>query len=396
MRSLLRPAPEALLAALRGFAPAPLAGSRRELLLASFGATLGLLLTQALSHRWLGTFDAWFIAPMGAAAVLLFAVPASPLAQPWPVLVGNSLAALVGVACHQWLGATPVAAAVAGGGAIAAMIVLRCLHPPAGAVAVTAVLGGPAVHHLGYAFATELVPLNAALLMLSAIALNNLSGRRYPHAPAPRPHATADPRPTERLVTRADLQAALATHGELLDVDVEDLEAIFSRAQLRAGERRWGTVRCRDVMSRDLVTVPPTASLSDAWTLLMRHSIEALPVVAAGHKLVGIVSLHDFFIAAAGSPPQPSGAAQVQEIMTREVRVARAQQPLAEIVEAFSNGGLHQLPVLGADDRLVGIITQSDLVAALFLVQPTMAHAAQAALLGGGVTPSARPTRAAA
>lgn len=381
MRFAARMAPAALLAALRPFVPPPLAGSRREFFLASLGAMVGLLLTQVLAHRWLGTFDAWFIAPMGAAAVLLFAVPASPLAQPWPVIAGNTVAALVGVACFGWLGATAAAAAVAGGSAIAAMILLRCLHPPAGAVAVTAVLGGPAVHHLGYAFATELVPLNAVLLLLSAVALNNLAGRRYPHAASPRAHATADAPPTERLVTRADLQAALATYGEPLDVDVEDLEAIFSRAQLRAGERRWGSVRCRDVMSRDLVTVHPATSLRDAWTLLMRHRVKALPVVGAGNRLVGIVSLHDFFAVAADSLPQASTATHVQEIMTRDVRVVRAQQPLAEIVEAFSNGGLHHLPVLGSDDRLVGIVTQSDMVAALFLVQPGIAQSRQVAPL---------------
>lgn len=389
-RAFLRPRVPGLLAALRSWAPPPLASSRGEFVVASFGATLGLLATQALAHRWLGTLDAWFIAPMGAAAVLLFALPASPLAQPWPVLVGNTLAAIVGVACFNWLGATPVAAAAAGGGAIAAMFLLRCLHPPAGAVAVTAVLGGPAVHHLGYAFATQLVPLNAALLLVCAIALNRLAGRRYPHAAAPRAHATADPPPTERLVTRADLQAALATHGERLDVDVEDLEAIFSRAQLHAGERRWGAVRCRDVMSRDLVTVQATTPVSQAWSLLMRHDIEALPVVSAGNRLVGIVSLHHFVVAAAENLPQAREAAQVQQIMTREVRVARAQQPIAEIVAAFSDGGLHHLPVVGSDDRLLGMITQSDLVAALFLVQPAMAQASGEAPLRRGV-PRARP-----
>ena len=370
-----------LFALLRGFAPPPLAGSRRELWLASVGAALGLLGTQALALQWLGAADPWFIAPMGAAAVLLFAVPASPLAQPWSVVVGNTVAALVGVSCYQWLGATPVAAALAGGIAIGAMLTLRCLHPPAGAVAVTAVLGGPAIHHLGYGFALQLVPIDAALLLLTAIGFNNLAGRRYPHVAAPRAHATADAPPTERLVTKEDLQAALAAHGELLDVDADDLEVIVARAQLHAGERRWGAVRCRDVMSRDLVTVAPATSLRDAWALLMRHRIKALPVVDGDERLVGIVSLHDFFVAAADGPPQASAAARVEQIMTREVRVARPQRPLADLVEAFSDGGLHHLPVLDAHDRLVGMITQSDMVAALFLLQPGMAQAMQGAPL---------------
>jgi CBS domain-containing membrane protein len=162
---------------------------------------------------------------------------------------------------------------------------------------------------------------------------------------------------------------------------VDDLEVIVARAQLHAGERRWGTVRCRDVMSRDLVTVAPATSLRDAWALLMRHRIKALPVIDPDERLVGIVSLHDFFVAAADGPPQASAAARVEQIMTREVRVARPQRPLADLVEAFSDGGLHHLPVLDAHDRLVGMITQSDMVAALFLLQPGMAQAMQGAPL---------------
>jgi CBS domain-containing membrane protein len=48
-------------------------------------------------------FNPWFVAPMGASAVLLFAVPASPLAQPWSIIGGNLVAATVGVACARWI-----------------------------------------------------------------------------------------------------------------------------------------------------------------------------------------------------------------------------------------------------------------------------------------------------
>ena len=113
----------------------------------------------------------------------------------------------------------------------------------------------------------------------------------------------------------------------------------------------------------------------------MGHRIKAVPVIDGRNRLVGIVSVHDFFVAAADGPPQASKAARVEEIMTHEVRVARPQQRLAGLVEAFSNGGLHHLPVLDAEDRLVGMVTQSDMVAALFLVQPGMAQAMQVAPL---------------
>src|SRR5450830_1606221 len=82
----------------------------------------------------------WLIAPMGASAVLLFAVPASPLAQPWSIIGGNLVSALVGVSYAKLVAEPALAAALAIALAIACMFALRCIHPPSGAVALTAVL----------------------------------------------------------------------------------------------------------------------------------------------------------------------------------------------------------------------------------------------------------------
>jgi CBS domain-containing membrane protein len=86
---------------------------------------------------------------------------------------------------------------------------------------------------------------------------------------------------------------------------------------------------------------------------------------------VGIVSLHDFFIGqSAPAPsrvPRMSTARRVEDIMTRKVHTARPEQAIADLVRGFSDGGLHHMPVLDGQDRLVGMVTQSDLVAALFM-----------------------------
>lgn len=366
---------------LRPLVPPPLAAARREVWLGSVGAGLALLLLQWLAQVVLGQGHPWFVAPMGAAAVLLFALPASPLAQPWPVLAGNALAAAIGVAWHGWLGPTATAAALAGGTAIAAMFALRCLHPPAVAVAVIPVLGGPAVTQLGWGFAGIVVPAYAGLLLLLAVGFNNLLGRRYPHNAAARahPHGTTDAPPTGRALAGEDIDAAMAAFGEVLDIDRGDLEEILARAQVNASRRHWGEVRCRDIMSRDVVTVAPEATLAQAWQLLLRRRVKALPVVDGGRRLVGIVSMHDFFLGAADGLPQVRAAARIEQLMTRSVRVARPERPMAELVEAFSDGGLHHMPVIDGDDRVIGMITQSDVVAALFLAQPGAAAAREMA-----------------
>jgi CBS domain-containing membrane protein len=358
---------------LRSFWPAPLSVSRREIWLGCLGAGLGLLGTEWLSHQSLGELNPWFIAPMGASAVLLFAVPASPLAQPWSILGGNLVSALIGVLCAHTLGHDGLAAGVAGALAIAAMFALRCLHPPGGAVALTAVLGGPAISQLGYGYALWPVAANSTLLLALALLFNNLMQRRYPHQPVPQPHPhrTADPLPSARLgLSKQDLDAALASQGQLLDISHDDLEEILTRAQLHASRRKWGDVLCRDIMSRDVIHVGPRDSVDEAWARLARHKVKALPVVRDDGTLAGIVSLHDFFVGHSAPDPRKmpvmSTARYVADIMTRKVRVARPEQLMVDLVGLFSDGGLHHMPVVDEQLRVVGMITQSDVVAALF------------------------------
>jgi CBS domain-containing membrane protein len=227
------------------------------------GALVGLLLTAGLSMQLLGTavLPLALVAPMGASAVLLFCVPASPLAQPWSVIGGNTVSALVGVVCARAIGNPLLAAPLAGALAILVMFLLRCLHPPSGAVALTTVLGGPAVHAAGFGFAFVPVCLNSALIVLVALVFNNLTGRRYPHTQQSmlqNVHATRDPVPTARVgFTKEDLDAALARYGQVLDISRDDLEAILLETEAQAYGRRFGIVTCGAIMSKDAVTVRP-------------------------------------------------------------------------------------------------------------------------------------------
>ncbi|HWL79554.1 MAG TPA: HPP family protein [Roseomonas sp.] len=367
---------------LRGFMPAPVSVSLAERLRGCCGALLGLLLTGLVSRGTMGGMAApMLIAPMGASAVLLFAVPASPLAQPWSILGGNIVSALIGVTCARWIADPFLAAPVAAALAIGAMLALRCLHPPSGAVALTAVLGGPAVTAAGYDFVLTPVGLNSVLLTLVAIAFNNATRRPYPHAPRANPHHTADPRPTERLgVSAADLDAILQQHDQILAVGREELEELFQRAEMRAYHRRFGEITCADIMSRDVAAVQADTPLMEAWSLLRRHDIRALPVVDATHRVVGMVSDTDFMAAAGfvtGREPEgrrrrglravPAGrAAVVGQIMPAGLRSVPEGMPLAALVPLMADAGLRQVPVVDAEQRLRGIIAQSDLIAALY------------------------------
>ena len=365
----------------RAFRPARTNVNTRERARLVVGALIGIFLTGLLSHLSGGALASslpWLVAPLGASAVLVFALPASPLAQPWSVVGGNTVSALVGIAVvqgTQGLGFPELAAGLAVAMAMALMLALRCLHPPGGATALMMVLGGVSEP----AFAFYPVLLNSALLVAAGIAYNNVTRRAYPHTQLPA--AGAVPSGQTRQLD-ADLDAMLARYNQVLDVSRDDLQALLAGTQLRAYDRKLADLRCADIMSRELVTVEFGTPLQEAWALLRGRGIKALPVVDRAFRIAGIITLADFMRAAevdvyegfgdklrqlvrSTGSVYSSKPEVVGQIMTRQVRVAGMQRPLLDLLPLFGSTGHHHIPIIGDGQRLVGMITQSDLVTAL-------------------------------
>lgn len=153
-----------------------------ERLRAVFGAFVGLMLVLAIAKFLgeIGGLDEWLMASLGASALLVFALPQSPMAQPWAVIAGNTLSALVGITTihvvTQPLLAMPLAASLS----ILGMFILRCLHPPAAAVSLIVVLG----HVMHYRYAFFPVMIDSALLVLVGAFYSNMTGKRYPNRPS--------------------------------------------------------------------------------------------------------------------------------------------------------------------------------------------------------------------
>lgn len=164
------------------------------------------------------------VASMGASAVLLFAVPHGQLSQPWPLVGGHTLSALIGVACAYFIANPVLATAVAVGASIGTMHQLKCIHPPGGATAFTAVMGGQAIRDLGFTYVLFPVALNAIVMLLLAIAINYpFPWRRYPAALIERASPKNGLVPISSEELHQNFLDAVRSLDSFVDVSEEDL-----------------------------------------------------------------------------------------------------------------------------------------------------------------------------
>lgn len=197
-----------------------------EKIVATLGGGLSMLILIGVSWWALpGDSAVAVVASMGASAVLLFAAPHGQLSQPWPVIAGHGISALIGVGCAHAISHPLIAAASAVGLAIGAMQQFKCIHPPGGATALTAVLGGTAIHQLGFKFVLFPVLTNAVAMVLLAVILNSaFKWRRYPAIFNQAPHRPSlTSREDPPLPTHEEIIVAIKSLDSFVDISEEDL-----------------------------------------------------------------------------------------------------------------------------------------------------------------------------
>lgn len=362
---------------LRSFFPAPLSVGPKGWARAVIGVGLVVLPMVSLG-LWLfgGAVTLHIVAPAGASAAILFSASSSPFAQPWSVLGGNLIATSIGVALGLSSLPTVAAAVLAVCLAIACLFLLRCMHPPSCALAMVAAIGGPGITELGYEL---LIPVgfNSLLLIAAALIYNNLTSHPYPKPRNPAVHEQSPSVPLgeERMTfTGDDVDRALEDFGEYVDVTRDDLVELIKRTGTHAIRRSMGAVAAGDIMCRELHWIDPGAPITRAWQSVREHHLHSLAVVnPASHELIGIVTLNDLL---QHFEPRPSRLnlrrlafdreARVGQIMSAPVVSVREDAHLSDLVHLLADRGMSCLPVVDAEQRLVGMITQSDLVAGLY------------------------------
>ena len=329
------------------------------------------------------------VASMGASAVIVFIIPNSPLAQPWPLVGGQLVSAITGVMCAQVFPDTAFASACAVGGSVLVMLVLRCLHPPGAATALTPVMASDPITLLGYGFVLMPVGINVAVMLVLAIVINRWVLRyEYPTVLHPadnnkHKHSILV-QPAQRTgISVQDLEQALENMDRFMDVSAGDLSKLLTDAQLQSFKRYRGNITCADIMVKNILAVEYGTEVEEAWKIMHREKLKAMPVIDRAKRVIGIITWNDFFkfinVGANESfqeklrtfirrtPDMSTNKPEaVGHIMTRSVSLLPESTHIADLIPLMSNLGYRQIPIVNNENRLVGMVYQANLIAALY------------------------------
>jgi len=356
-------------------------------LLACFCAIFFIaIITQAL----IGTSNAPIIvASMGASAVILFFIPNSPLAQPWPFIGGQLCSAFIGISCALNIAETGTASAVAVGLSVLVMLLFRCLHPPGAATALAPVMAGESITSLGYSFMLVPVGINLGIMLILTIIINRwVLNRDYPSALAIKTTEKTQPHSTSTAnhkvgISKQDIELALKDSNSFIDITATELSQLLSNAELNTFKRVRDDICCADIMVRDITSVEYGTEVEDAWQLIQSKKLKVLPVVDNARRVIGILTWHDFFkyinlnaydslqdqfrrFIRRTADIKTDKPEAVGHIMTQSVVTLTETTHIVELIPLMSMQGHRQIPIINEEHRLVGMVYQANLVAALY------------------------------
>ncbi len=369
------------------FGPGKSNVSLHEKIISAAAGLVGIGLIMAISQHFLDSQSLpWVVASMGASAVLLFAVPKGPLSQPWSFVAGHLFSAFIGISVARLIADPVMASAVAVSLAIFVMYLTRSLHPPGGATALTAVVGGSAITELGYWYMLTPIALNLIVMLIWALIINNLMPNRcYPNGikninkQKIIDETIGLKRPN--MIHRSDLHEALTEMDVFVDVSEDDLNKIFNLSLMQTHKKKMGEILCRDIMTTNVISVEYDTDVEEVWKLLIEKRVHAFPVIDRAGYVLGVISmddflnqivvnsnsniitqLHDFILKTNDShtdKPEFAG-----HLMSKPAITISENQHILDLYELFYSHNIHHLPVVNSDNKLCGIITPKDLLIA--------------------------------
>jgi CBS domain-containing membrane protein len=347
------------------FAPALPWPQPTEVVVAMAGGAAGIGACSLLvwMMQLYGSLPLFLMAPLGASAVLVFAVPNSPLAQPWSAVMGNTLSALCGVTALALLPGemAPVAAVAL---AFAAMMLGRALHPPGGAVALLIGLSPELLSETGALMILANTAVMTGTLVASGLMFHRFSGRKYPFRTS---LSQSGPPPLRRQgLTEENLSYFLSKFHQSTNLGAVDLARLVAAVEAELIAPPFEGLSCADVADKKHVHVSPEASLQDILHKLQQSETSNVAVVGADGRLQGIIPLRDVLRNLTQTAPERSQAAAplARDLMLAPVTSFHGTLPLGDALHLMVRDNLDHVPVC-REEVFEGFLTRSLMLEAL-------------------------------
>ncbi len=347
------------------FAPALPWPQPTEAFLAMAGGAVGIgacALMVWLMHAY-GGLPLFLMAPLGASAVLVFAVPNSPLAQPWSAILGNTLSAVCGVVALALLPleTAPVLAVAL---AFAAMMLGRALHPPGGAVALLIGLSPELLTETGALMIVFNTAVMTSVLVASGLVFHRFSGRKYPFRTS---LSQSGPPPMRRLgLTEENLSDLLSKFHQSTNLGAVDLARLVAAVEAELIQPPFEGVACADAIALEHLHVAPDASLQEILSKLQQSETSKVAVVNADGHLAGLINQRDLLRVLSKGFGDGSNFAPplARDLLHAPVTSFDGTLPLGDALHVMVSRYLDHVPVC-QEGVFEGFLTRSLLLEAL-------------------------------
>ncbi|MGO8760969.1 MAG: CBS domain-containing protein [Desulfobaccales bacterium] len=179
-----------------------------------------------------------------------------------------------------------------------------------------------------------------------------------------------------------DIYEAMQSIPGYLDITPGDFKELYSLAYRHALERLSRAVTAAEIMTADVVAVNPGTPVAEVAAAMGRRGVSGIPVVDAGHKVVGVISEKDFLSRMGVAEPRnfmslvagclmtkgcvalPIKRAMAADIMTSPAVTVAPDTPVQTIAALLNDRGINRVPVTDPAGRLLGLVSRGDIVTA--------------------------------
>lgn len=316
-----------------------------------------------------------FVASIGASATIVFVIPSSPMGKMWSLVAGYLVASMIGVGLSLFIHSIAVLMTASVTLTVIAMLLFKCMHPPGVATSMVPALCLQVENPVDFSFVIDPVLINVVPLAICGALFRLWLARSNTEKKENTLPDTPFSARNKKSVYFDELHQVVETRNEWLDIDEETLDQIFKETHLLALEHKNDKLTCEQVMTRDPLTLREHDSVYDGLKLLQQNHFSSIPVINDQQEIIGIFSLVDFLLYVEQRKinsfvglyllAKKRTSKTVGAYMKRDPIAIYSQEHVARLIP-YLTSGFHHIPIINSENKLVGMVAQSDLIDFLY------------------------------